>query len=238
MNDLKIVVARNDDSVFNSYLKPSLDILKTNEHVKIAEIFNEPNDSIFKKYNRGIDLLDFSSDDVFCFIHEDVKIHDKYFFEKIKFVFESKENIGVLGLIGTKSFPTAGGWWLTDYSNHVGHLIQGLPDGSTFHMDRGTRFDDSMSSVDGFCFFVSGEFLKQFRFDDISYPGAYHFYDVDTCFSALAAGYKVAVADILLEHKSEGPMPESWHKTKDIFLTKWAGKNIKFPVVVGSISNK
>ncbi len=51
MKNLKIVVARHDTKSFNEYLRPCLDILRSNPIVKIAEIFNEKDDSIFKKYN-------------------------------------------------------------------------------------------------------------------------------------------------------------------------------------------
>ena len=232
MKNLKIVIARHDDNSFNEYLKPCLQRFKDNDSVKIAEIFNESEDSIFKKYNRGIDLLEVEDDDVFCFIHEDVRILDKYFLEKIKLIFDSKKDIGVLGLIGTKLFPEQGGWWLTDHKYHFGHLMQGLPNAPTYHMSRGVGFADDLVSVDGFCFFLSSEFVKNYRFDDLSYKQAYHFYDVDTCFSALESKFKVAVADILLEHKSEGPMPQSWHVTKEKFISKWGSKGLKFPVTV------
>lgn len=232
MKNLKIVIARNDDASFNSYLKPCLDSYRVHDFVKIAEIFNQKNDSIFKKYNRGIELLEVEEDDVFCFIHEDVKILDKFFIDKIRLIFDSKKDIGVLGLIGTTEFPEAGGWWQCDHSKHFGHLIQGLPNASSYHMNRGTGFRDNITSIDGFCFFTSYNFLKDYRFDDLSYPDAYHFYDVDTCFSALQNKFKVAVADILMEHKSEGPMPKSWFDTKEKFLTKWRSKGIEFPTTV------
>lgn len=237
MQKIKIVVARNDDKVFSQYLSPSLQSLKadTNFDVQISEIFNIENDSIFKKYNRGMDDLGVDESDIYCFMHEDVKIHDKSFLNKLSMLFDYKKDIGVLGLIGTSSFPEMGGWWLCDHKFHKGHLIQGLPNGTTYHMDRGTGFNDELVSVDGFSFFCHGRFLKTYRFDENRYPNAYHFYDVDTCFEALRRGFKVAVADILLEHKSEGPMPDSWHNTRNIFINKWKDFHWTFPVTTANL---
>ncbi len=45
-------------------------------------------------------------------------------------------------------------------------------------------------------------------------------------------GYNVAVADILVHHKSEGPMQENWFEARKEFETKWKGNGISFPFEV------
>ena len=71
----------------------------------------------------------------------------------------------------------------------------------------------------------------------MTYDG-FHFYEADICLAALSAGWKVAVGDILCEHGSEGPIPDSWHNSKRKFLTKWKSKGVSFPVTVDSFKTK
>ena len=49
-------------------------------------------------------------------------------------------------------------------------------------------------------------------------------------FKVLESGYDLAVADILVQHASEGPLNENWNINKSKFLTKWKNKGYTFPV--------
>ena len=237
---IKFIIPRNPpDDKFDEYLKSSLDKILGPE-VEYYEIFNNNlADSIFKKFNIGIDYYttNSSENDILCFIHSDVKILDENFVKKVQLVFEKKKNIGVLGLIGTKEFHSTGGWWLCDHSLHFGRLIQGQPGSNgkqTYEMNRGVGFSSDMVAVDGFCFFTTVKIANEIRFDE-KLQG-YHFYDYDFCFSVLEKGYKVAVADILLGHASEGPMPASWHINKVKFINKWTAKGYNFPLTAKSFN--
>ncbi len=240
---IKLVIARGPNDKFEEYLEPSL---KNYPNVNFLEIYNEENDSIFKKYNRGIDqFVDYNltDNDIVGFIHADVRIMDPLFEKKIELVFAKKPEVGIVGIIGTTSFSKAGGWWLCDHSLHRGHLIQGAPgsNGSqTFHMIRKQGYFEDLVSVDGFCFFVRGSVVKQIRFDETTYPEAYHFYDVDYCISVLESPnkWKIAVADILMEHASEGPIPKSWHLNRTKFINKMESKGYFFPLTKQQFERK
>jgi hypothetical protein len=235
---LKLIIPRNPpNDKFDEYLKPSLDKI-VGPDVMYYEIFNNQGlaDSIFKKYNIGIEYYKnngANDNDIVGFMHGDVKIRDENFVKKVQLVFDKRKDVGVLGAIGTRSFHDSGGWWLCDHSYHFGRLIQGVPgtDGKeTYEMNRGIGFADDMVAIDGFCFFTTFKIANEIRFDETLQD--YHFYDYDFCFSVLEKGYKVAVADILLEHSSEGPMPASWHVNKVKFINKWKQKGYKFPLTV------
>lgn len=224
------IVAYHDEAVFKEWLGPSLDKFKEST---LTLVENEENDSIFKKYNRGIEKIGVYEDDIYCFIHEDVKILDAYFQEKVEMVFSRYGDIGVLGVIGTTYISENIGWWLCDKKYHVGQIQQGLPNGTNYRMVKNVGFFKNVASVDGCCMFVSGKMIKDgFRFDEATYPGKYHFYDLDTCFTARKMGYSVSVADILVHHKSEGPMPKNWFDARNEFENKWKGMGVKFPFEV------
>lgn len=231
---IHLIVARHNDEIFKGYLESSLEKFK-GLGVLVHQIRNnEKHNSMFSKYNLGIEMANPQDDDILVFIHEDVKILDENFCKKLELVFNKKPDVGLVGLIGTTSFPEAGGWWLCDHSLHRGALIQGKPGTSgkeTFHMVRKKGYFEDLVSVDGFCFAVRGSVLKDLKFDEETYPEAFHFYDVDFCFSILEKGWDIATCDILLEHASEGPLPESWFKNKERFLNKWKSKTgYMFPI--------
>ena len=228
--NIKFVIAR--------YHEDDSDVIKNYLSVNKLEYVNEVwhGHSIFEKYNKGIEswIEDIESplkdDDIICFMHEDIKIHDKDFYEKVNYIFSNRKDVGVLGVIGTKKFPQESGWWLTDPKNHTGHIYQGRPDLSEpFHMVKKKEYSEEVVSIDGCIFFVRGFLAKELRFDDTTF-GGYHFYDCDYCFSALEKGFKVAVADILVEHLSHGPLSEEWFHNRNIFIEKWKSRGISFPV--------
>jgi hypothetical protein len=80
--------------------------------------------------------------------------------------------------------------------------------------------------------------LKQVNFRDDIYQGTYHFYDVSYCIDVIESGWDVCVADILIEHKSEGPLSENWHITKDIFIKNMYDRGYTFPIDKNQIINK
>lgn len=230
---IKFVVARHnedDSDIIKNYLNKSID--RTKDH--IMEIWH--GNSIFEKYNKGIDawLDDIESplqdDDIICFMHEDIRIFDTDFHTKVDYVFKNRKKVGVLGVIGTKVFQESGGWWLTDQSHLTGHILQNAPDlPHHYHMIKKIEYTEQTVSVDGCCFFVRGSLAKDIRFDDTTF-GGYHFYDCDYCFSVLEKGYNIAVADILIEHLSEGPLNDDWYRNKDLFINKWKSKGKTFPI--------
>ncbi len=236
---IKIIVPRNEssDDKFETYLKPSLEKLKNKLYFTV--IYNsdvEQNNSIFSKYNLGVQLSSYKDDDIIVFCHADIKIHDPHFIEKIELVFSERQDIGLLGVIGTTSY-NGSGWWICDPTLHRGSIIQGKPgtDGKeTFLLEKKIGFFDDMVVVDGCFFCVRGKVAKAIKFNEEAFKGSYHFYDVDYCISVLEAGWKIAVADISVEHASPGPLNESWEKARDISNGILAKKGYSLPITTNS----
>lgn len=218
-----------DDDNLNNFLKTSM---SEKQKENLIVISNDYADSIFKKYNYEIPGLD--DNDIVCFIHPDIKILDLYFEEKIEMIFNLRSDIGLVGIYGTTSFNDQCGWWLNDRKQYGrGHIMQHLPNKEPFHMEDRIGFFDDVVSIDGCCFFVRGNVLKNVKFDEQTFSG-YHMYDCDYSFSVLESGYKIAVADILVEHKSEGPLPPEWFENRTIFHEKWSKKGYIFPINTSS----
>lgn len=201
-------------------------------------IFIDGPDSIFKKYNKGISMSD--NADVFVFVHDDVTIIDTNFENKAQMVFDRFPNIGVIGVIGTKIFNATGGWWMCDRSKDtIGHIMQGHPNGQHNHMVDSIGFCKDMVVVDGCCFLVRSTMFKEhmISFDDKTFSG-YHHYDNDVCLQVKEKGFDIAVADILIQHESEGALDEEWNKNLVKLLNKWGNKGYDFPITIESFKNK
>ncbi|MEM4261035.1 MAG: glycosyltransferase [Candidatus Woesearchaeota archaeon] len=237
------LIPRKNDDNWRMFLEPSF---RRHGFTKVLQIMDQPGltENIFKKYNAGIEAL-FSpqcgvlnDDDICIFCHEDIGIADPFFRQKIEMIFTEKRDIGILGVCGTTEFTEHGGWWMNTPNKLRGHIIQGkdnAPIGEGYHLVKGPiGFFDDLVCVDGCFMATTGRFIKEgIRFDMQTFNEGNDFYDIDFCFQFLERGYKIAVADILLFHKSSGmgSMTESWKVNKDKLIKKWTDKGYKFPIV-------
>ena len=238
---VNILIPRHNNEVFNTFLEPSL---KKFGMGKVFQMGTEPgaiSKNIFSKYNDGIEAMlqtGLGDDDIVCFVHEDVGIVDNNFQQKLEMVFSEKKDVGLIGIAGTMEFTDNGGWWMNHPSKLRGHLIQGkenAPINEGFHLVKGpVGYYDDCVAVDG-CFMVTkGKIIKEgLRFDNVTFNEGNDFYDIDLGFQVLEMGYKVAVVDILMYHKSSGmgSMAEPWKLNKEKLIKKWTDKGHKFPIV-------
>ena len=144
-------------------------------------------------------------------------------------LFTYDRDLGMVGVYGTTLLTEHGGWWMSDRSTYGrGHILQGLENGIVKHMEDRIGYFDDIVSIDGCMMAIKGSILNDYKFDE-SYKG-YHFYDVDTSLTLQQMGYKVAVADILIQHQSEGPVGEEWNGSRHQCINKWKKNGVTFPV--------
>ena len=191
MGRLKFVVARYEKDNYDKFLGTTIG------DFDIKNVTNEEANSIYSKYNVGVRYWEqngLKDDDVVVFCHADVKLVDKDLEEKILYAFDQNQHLGVAGVIGTKELTEDGGWWLSDITNHRGHLLQWVDEEekNKYHLSRGEGNHFDMCVVDGLCMFVKGHIAKNLKFDEAYYPNSYNFYDYDFCLSVLGCGYSIA----------------------------------------------
>lgn len=234
---IRFVVARYENDSYDSFLK---EYTEKNHPDTALMVFNrDDNDSIYKKYNTGIQHYverGLDDNDILVFCHADVKILDPDFVEKVEYAFQNIPKLGVAGVIGSTILTETAGWWLSDQAHHKGHLMQWIDNDekNKYHMIREVTNNIDMAVVDGLIMFVRGSLAKTLRFDENTYPQSYDFYDYDYCLHTLELGWRVGVLDVLVEHKSAGSgiYKDSWAKNKEIFLNKWRGRGYQFPIAV------
>jgi hypothetical protein len=232
MPNLLFVVAQHNEAVYNNYLYPSIQKLQCG----IVRVVDSPDEkkNIFQKYNHGIQGLmqtGINESDIIVFCHEDVKILDPLFREKIEAVFAEKKHIGLLGIAGTKELSENCAWWTTDNKKNRGHLMQEMDNADVNHRVWNVGFFDDLVVIDGCIMITLGKFLLEgIRFDETFVHN--DFYDLDLSLQFLSRGYGIAVADILVRHKSmgKGASAQTWMDSRIAFMKKWMDKGIKFPM--------
>lgn len=230
---IKFVVARYENDNFEGFLSETI---SKYEHVFV---WNDEATSIFQKYNVGVDKLiknGLDGDDIVCFCHSDVKILDEHFEEKLNYAFKKIPMLGVVGVIGATELHDTCGWWLSDQSLHRGHVMQWVDEKeeNKYHMVRKIGNFTDCCVVDGLLLCTLGHIATNLKWDDQTYPESYDMYDYDYCLSVQGHGYKVAVLDILVEHKSAGNgiLANTWKENKEKFINKWTNLGLSFPIKV------
>ncbi|NJW53654.1 glycosyltransferase [Salinimicrobium oceani] len=169
--------------------------------------------NIFEAYNLGIRKSKFS---YLLFIHEDVLIHTPKFGEILLDYFKNNEEIGLIGLAGSRiktKIPSS--WWEHERENQVMNIIQHYPNGKKEKILFGFT-EKPLSEV----VLIDGVFMAM-RKTDISFDerlAGFHNYDQSISLRSRKAGYKNFVTnEILLEHYSIGTKDQSWLKSNEQF---------------------
>lgn len=163
--------------------------------------------SIFEAYNSGIVK---SSNEILCFIHDDIEIITQNWGEILIEVFNKNKKIGLIGIAGAKSktkMPSA--WWDSSQQNLSMNIVQLFNDGRKVHWNKG--FDNTtLEEVVA----IDGVFMAAKKTNGISFNSelkGFHNYDLNLSFEYLRNGYSVVVTNkILLEHFSIGILDKSW----------------------------
>ena len=124
------------------------------------------------------------------YMHQDVFIINRFFLFDMLKIFESDENIGAMGMVGSKKMPSDGVMWHSvRYGNVYGADIP-LPDINVneyrYDLERDGYF--KVEAVDGFLIATREDILwREDLFD------GWDFYDVSQCFEFLRKGRDIVV---------------------------------------------
>lgn len=208
---------------------------------------NIENDSMAKKYNRGIEiaLKKYPNEQIFCLRHDDTAFRQRI--DIIEYKLNKQfldKDIGVAGVIGCLALYPQMVWWVDRGNNGLGRIVQGYRDTVGYDEKKKPIFvgpwhekimvdkieiNDCMATCDGCClFFPRRSFEAGLRFDE-SLPD-YHFYDVDICLQCLERGWKVGLTDALIYHQSMGLMPDNFGELAKIVKAKWDKRIDNWPI--------
>jgi hypothetical protein len=217
--------------VICNYNKKRISPLKENINSTIGVIYeliiidNSSNDfSIFKAYNKGVELCKFEK---ILFIHDDVKFHTIDFGKIL--VNLNLPNLGVLGIAGAKvKTSISAPWWISNHDYVYGDIIyqyniQHFSNSTPKKIIEGFETENQVEEV----ILVDGVFLFSTRDNCLNYPfdetyNSFHFYDLDFSLSLKKNGKRNYVTNsILLEHYSAGSLNKDWVDSSFLFEKKW-----------------
>jgi GT2 family glycosyltransferase len=147
-------------------------------------------DSMANAYNEGTRV---ATGDIFVYVHQDVLIHDKQFYEKVITLFKEHPNTGFAGPIGN-IVPTDHSWWTVGPRHCRGWVRQGVYDNILSF----GNYTGPARQLDGLMLITN----KRFVFPE-QLPGI-HFLDMWMCREAEKQGYQNMILDIDVLHKSGG----------------------------------
>lgn len=186
-------------------------------HIEVIEIIND-NEGLTKPYNRG--LLQ-AKNDIVVFMHDDVRIQENHWGNKLMKHFDRNPDFGIIGVAGTKNMPATGRWW-DDRSKMYGrveHIHQGKTWLSDYSEDIANDIEEVVI-VDGLFFAAHKKRIKT-NFDE-TFTG-FHFYDLSFVFPNFLKGCKVGViTNIRVAHMSIGEIDKEWDENRQKFAAKYA----------------
>lgn len=178
--------------------------------------------SIFSAYNEGVRR---AKGDILCFMHEDIEYVTQ---DWGNVVLREMQNplVGCLGVAGTYFMPKKIATWCSVYAN-IGQWIYKRPDGSLITYDMGSGISEEKAVpavvVDGLWMCIRASLFSRIIFDDATYHGGFHCYDLDICMQVHSVGCEVRVStEIMMIHSSMGNVNSDFYDRLAVWNTKWS----------------
>lgn len=165
-----------------------------------------------------------SGNDVMVFVHDDVFIEDNFFPERIMQGLSLFDVVGVAG--NRRRVPRQPSWAFVDDElrwDDAEHLSGRIAHGPNPNGKLG-QYGPPMAScelLDGVLMATRRSALRDrgIRFDE---RFGFHFYDLDFCRAARAAGMTLGTIDLTLTHQSPGNYQSpAWRAAYSTYLDKW-----------------
>ncbi len=144
--------------------------------------------SMCSGYNEAMEAV---SSKIKVYIHQDVRILNRFFLYDILEIFSRDSNIGMIGLVGTKAIPSTGVMWDIE---RFGAVIETSYDDEkiekTLHEINSFGGDMVAEMADGFLLATSADI----RWREDIFDG-WDFYDSSQCAEFLRRGFKIIVPE-------------------------------------------
>lgn len=222
MNNIKVYTAtksKKEDSVLYKCLNDN----KHDSEITGYEVYFKENnkESLQKCYNSFLEDARRNCINIAVFIHDDVYINTRDFYNLVS---SSAEKFQVFGLAGasTCKVNSPALWHLmSEKQSQLGCVAHGTKDSYMY---------TSFGPVNKRTLLIDGVFIginiKQLpdkvKFDE-SYPSRFHFYDLDFCLECNKNGITMGIVDIPIIHSSPGltKPDKEFYDGQQYFINKW-----------------
>ena len=200
-------------------------------NVEVIQIINPGIMSLTQAYQNGLERAKY---DICVFIHDDVKLEDRWG-RKLKNLFDTTD-YGIIGLAGTTDLDATGKWW--EQRNRMVGIVRHTNGKKTWENKYSGAFPKQIIptvNVDGLFIAAHKQRIK-YQFDT-TIPG-FHFYDIDFTFGNYVNGTKVGVTtDIKAVHRGLGETDQQWETNRLAFIEKFKD-NLPASIVPDPIVDK
>ena len=181
--------------------------------------------------------LKIANGEYICFCHEDVKFTTQNWGIKLKEIFNTNEQIGLIGLAGafykSKTPSSWAGIGLKYLSCNYTQQYKTGEREKVYHQNI-DKFATEVVCIDGFFMCLHGNLKSKITFNE-SILNSFHGYDLDLSLQVLKNNRKIIVTNqFSMIHFSEGTMNLDWYKTHKKLIHFW--KN-HLPIQISSIKN-
>lgn len=129
----------------------------------------------------------------------------------------------MLGVVGGLYLSKMSYAWFS-FEMNVGSCLQGYCENGKYKtkLTRWGKYGNEVVAVDGMWLFIRRSLFDdgQIAWDVDTYSD-FHFYDMDISMQVLKSGHTIAIADILVEHRSNGNFNKAFWKSNITFHEKW-----------------
>jgi Glycosyltransferase like family len=201
----------------------------------------EAEDSIFKSYNRLLELAAAREDlEALVLVHQDAEIVDADFCAKAREALADPDVgvVGCVGAIGVRSIA----WWegsvaLASFTHRYEEHGGGELPAFSWAWEDAPPYArvGEVETVDGFLLVLSPWVVRNVRFDESL--GRLHGYDFDFCLQVREAGKKVVTADFRAIHHHSLDLvsdPDTWIEAHIRVAEKWDGRMPEVGTATGS----
>lgn len=170
-------------------------------------------------YNAG--LASCQDEDQVAFVHDDVLLDDYHLVDRLSEALQSFDVVGVAG--NRRRLPGQPSWGFVDMQgtwDAPEWLSGAVGDGSTGTVSRFGPVPAACELLDGLLLVARVGTLRAagLAFDP---RFAFHFYDLDFCRSARAAGLRLGTWPLALTHASPGNFNAAWRAAAPAYFDKW-----------------
>ena len=193
------------------------------KNVEIIEKINNGEKSLSTTYN---EILSESSNDIVVLCHDDIIFEKNYWAKRVMEHFDKRPEYGILGVAGTRYYPSSGMWWeiTSEMIGQVYHQHNGKKWLSSYNEPFGNKVIESVI-IDGVLMMINKKNIVK-NFDEE--VNGFHFYDTTFSFENHINGVKVGVvSNIPITHLSIGMTNNQWDENRKKFIAKYE-KNLPY----------
>lgn len=167
---IAFITCVNNNEVYNK-CRGFVNRINTPKNMEIEFIEIRDTKSMAEGYNKGMNSTNAKYK---VYIHQDVFIINTNFIYDLLKVFNSDDNIGLIGVIGSKDIPNTGIWW---EGNKVGKVIDSHTGNlKLLDFNKYSSEYESVKAIDGLLMVTSYDIKwREDLFD------GWHFYDISQC---------------------------------------------------------